>query len=50
MSQGSELENLARYIICASFSEDRMIYIREAGQIIYKSKDGKEAKFFKTLF
>ncbi len=49
------LENLARYIIRASFSQERMTYV--AGQdssdgiakVVYKSKDGKRSKKFEAL-
>ncbi|MBC8179186.1 MAG: transposase, partial [Deltaproteobacteria bacterium] len=41
---GSEeaMENLARYIIRASFSQERMTYIPEETKVIYQSKDGKD--------
>ena len=32
------MENLARYIIRASFSQERMNYVSEASKVIYKSK------------
>jgi len=38
------MENLARYIIRASFSQERMTYIPEESKVIYQSKDGKEEK------
>jgi len=54
-----KLENLARYIIRASFSRERMTYLpgetsaktghRETGQVEYKSKDGSQAKVFDAL-
>jgi hypothetical protein len=34
------MENLARYIIRASFSQERMSYIEQGSKVIYKSKDG----------
>jgi hypothetical protein len=34
------MENLARYIIRASLSQERMTYVPEAGSVIYRSKDG----------
>jgi len=40
------IENPARYIIRASFSQERMIYHRETDQVGYKSKDGKETRVF----
>ena len=43
------MENLARYIIRASFSQERMTYHRETGQVEYKSKDGSQAKVFDAL-
>jgi len=36
--------SLARYIIRASFSQERMTYIPEESKVIYQSKDGKEEK------
>jgi len=48
---GSEdaIENLARYIIRASFSQERMTYIPEESKVVYRSKDGKEQKVFDAL-
>jgi len=48
---GSEeaMENLARYIIRASFSQERMTYIPEETKVIYQSKDGKDEKVFEPL-
>jgi len=46
---GQARENLARYIICDSFSQERMTYIREESKVIYKSKDGKQEKVFDAL-
>ena len=43
------IENLARYIIRASFSQERMTYIPEESRVIYQSKDGKEEKVFDAL-
>jgi hypothetical protein len=43
------MENLARYIIRASFSQERMAYIPEESEVIYRSKDGKEEKVFDAL-
>jgi hypothetical protein len=40
------MENLGRYIIRASFSQERMTYIREESKLIYKSKDGWQQKAF----
>jgi hypothetical protein len=43
------IENLARYIIRASFSQERMTYIPEESKVIYESKDGKQEKAFDPL-
>ena len=49
------LENLARYIIRASFSQERVTYVAaqdssdRAAKVIYKSKDGKTTKTFDAL-
>ena len=43
------MENLARYIIRASFSQERMTYHREKGQVEYRSKDGSRTKVFDAL-
>ena len=47
--QEKSMETLARYIIRASFSQERMNYHRGAGQVEYRSKDGKETKVFDAL-
>ena len=43
------MENLARYIIRASFSQERMTYIPEESKVIYQSKDGKDERAFDSL-
>jgi Putative transposase. len=45
------MENLARYIIRTSFSQERMTYLPETSQVIYKAKAGKdkEQKVFDAL-
>ena len=43
------MENLTRYIIRASFSQERMTYIPEESRVIYKSKDEKQEKNFDAL-
>ena len=43
------MENLARYIICASLSQERMTYIPDESKVVYKSKDTKEEKIFDAL-
>ena len=47
--QEKSMENLARYIIRASFSQERMVYQREKGQVVYRSKDGSQTKVFDVL-
>jgi hypothetical protein len=42
-------ENPARYIIWASFSQERMSYVEEEPQVLYRSKDGKDMKMFDAL-
>ena len=39
------MENLTRYIIRASFSQERMTYIPEESKVIYQSKDEKKRRF-----
>jgi len=43
------MENLARYIIRASFSQERMTYIPEESNVLYRSKDGKKENMFDAL-
>jgi len=43
------MEKLARYIIRASFSQERMTYVSEESKVVYESKDGKEEKVFDAL-
>lgn len=43
------MENLARYIIRASFSQVRMRYAEEEGIVVYRSKGDKEQKAFDAL-
>jgi hypothetical protein len=43
------MENLARYIIRASFSQERMTYLPEESKVLYESKDGREKKVFEAL-
>jgi hypothetical protein len=43
------MENIARYIIRASFSQERMTYIPDESKVSYQSKDGKEEKAFDAL-
>ncbi len=43
------MENLARYIVRASFSQERMTYVPEESKVLYQSEDGKEEKVFDAL-
>ena len=43
------MENLARYIIRASFSQERMRYLEQEGKVIYTAKDGRTSKNFPAL-
>ena len=43
------LQNLARYIIRASFSQERMQYLDHEGKVFYTSKDGRTSKSFPSL-
>jgi hypothetical protein len=43
------MENLARYIIRASFSQERMAYLPDESKIIYRSKDNRQEKTFEAL-
>ena len=43
------MENLARYIIRASFSQERMTYLDQEATVAYKAKDGKDAKVFPAM-
>ena len=43
------MENLARHIIRASFSQERMNYIGQESKVIYKSKDGTNTREFDAV-
>jgi len=43
------MENLARYIIRASFSQERMQYLAGPSKVVYRAKDGSEEKVFDAL-
>jgi len=45
----TSMENLARYIIRASFSQERMRYLENEGKVIYTAKDGKTSKNFPAM-
>lgn len=47
--QKVSMENLARYIIRASFSQERMTYVPEAGSVVYRSKDGQTTRVLDAL-
>jgi len=40
------MEKLSRYIIRASFSQERMQYLADEGMVIYSAKDGNDRKLF----
>ena len=40
------MENLARYIIRASFSQERMQYLPKPAKVVYRAKDGTEERVF----
>jgi len=43
------MENLARYIIRASFSQERMKYLDQEGTVVYTAKDRKTNKVFPAM-
>jgi hypothetical protein len=43
------MENLARYIIRASFAQERITYNRESAEVVYRSKGGAKVKVFDVL-
>ena len=43
------MENLARYIVSASFSQERMTCIPDESKVICQSKDGKEKRVSDAL-
>jgi len=43
------MENLARYIIRASFSQERMHYLEQEGKVIYTARNGRVSKTFTAL-
>ena len=48
-NDATAMENLARYIIRASFSQERMQYLDQEGKVVYTSKDGRTSKSFPAL-
>lgn len=47
--QADAMENLARYIIRASFSQERLSYDAPSATVVYHSKDGSREKTFDAL-
>jgi len=45
----TSMGNLARYIIRASLSQERMTYVEDGGKVIYQAKDGIAKKEFTAL-
>jgi len=43
------MENLARYIIRVSFSQEIMQYLAQEGKVIYMARDGKKSKSFLAM-
>ena len=43
------MENLARYIIRASFSQERMQYLDQEAKVVYTAKDKKTCKVFAAM-
>ena len=43
------MENLSRYIIRTSFSQERLSYIANESKVIYKSKNGNDSKGFDAI-
>ena len=43
------MENIARYVVRASFSQERTTYIPEESNVVYRSKDGRSEKTFDAL-
>jgi hypothetical protein len=48
-SEKNSLENLAAYLIRATFSQKRMDYSPEQATVVYRSKDGKDKKTYDAL-
>jgi hypothetical protein len=41
LADETAMENPARYIIRASFSQERMTYLQDESKVVYQSKDAK---------
>ena len=48
-SDDTAMENLARYIIRASFSQERMKYLDQEWTVVYTGKDRKTSKVFPAM-
>ena len=48
-TDATAMENLTRYIIRALFSQERMLYLDQEGEVIYTAKDKKTSKVFPVL-
>jgi hypothetical protein len=46
---GAAMENLARYIIRASFSQERMMYLEQEGMVVYTANDKRTSRSFPAL-
>jgi len=49
LRQKAAMENLGRYIIRASFSQERLDYDAQTATVVYKGKDGRRQKSFDAL-
>ena len=45
----TDMENLARYIIRASFFQERMQYLTKPSKVVCRAKDGTDEKVFDDL-
>jgi hypothetical protein len=43
------METLARYIIRASFSQERMQFLAQPSKVVYRAKDGTDEKVFDAM-
>jgi hypothetical protein len=48
-SDDTAMENLARYIIRASFSQERMKHLDQEGTVVYTAKDRKTCKVYPAM-
>jgi hypothetical protein len=48
-NDNAAMENLAHYIVRASFSQERMQYLDQEGKVIYTAKDKKKSMVFPAL-